>query len=826
MTDFLKSRSIIPPSGLLDSLIALVGEQPGYEEVRVGKNFVGPAGQELDRGLHKAGIVRSDCYITNVFKDLNYPLAHYINLKLKHPLTEDGAAYVQVLKEELSKTSANIIVAIGGVALYALTGRKGIHKWRGSVIESTLLPGRKVIPVIHPATVIPPKNVYLNKHLISYDLRHALAESKFPEIRTKERRIRIKPTFMEVKSYLNLCRERGLRGNIIDIDIEVVNEELNCISFALSPTDAMSIPFVDGNGDYFTLEQEADIMLDIAAIFEDERIIKRGQNFIFDLQWLLRKYRVITKGEVHCTMIAQKISLPDYPVGLDFICTMHTDIPYYKADGKKWLKIGGPYETFWIYNGTDSISTSEAHPNQILDLERQGNLPTYERQRKLIYPLMYMGERGIRADTEGMIKAGREMDYQIKETLQMIHDAVGYEINPNSPQQLMQYFYTEKKIKPYTKRSGNKWVQTTDVNAMKRIARRGYGEAKLILNYRRLTKRKSVYLNIGKVDNDGRYRSDYKPVGAKTGRLASAENIFGTGGNQQNWPHDLLRYLLADEGYIIYSPDLSQIENRIVAYVGKVLAMIEAFETGQDVHKLTAALIFGKKIEDVTTEDNTCEIGDGTHSERFWGKKSNHALNYDEGYKRFSLDLEIPETEGKWMWNRYHSVYPEVRNGYQALVRSMLAENRTVTNLFDRNRLFLGKMDNQLHKDAYAQIPQSTTADKINEQGINYIYYNPSKFSLVELLTQIHDSLPYQLPLSAPWKEHARILWDLKESLEIPLTWRDREFVVPVDVTIGFNMCKEDGIELKHKDFPSSPDKLALKLKEVHDELNRSTTNN
>jgi DNA polymerase I len=110
-----------------------------------------------------------------------------------------------------------------------------------------------------------------------------------------------------------------------------------------------------------------------------------------------------------------------------------------------------------------------------------------------------------------------------------------------------------------------------------------------MLDIRSLSKRISTYLNIGKVDIDGRYRSSYKPVGAETGRLSSGETIFGTGGNQQNWPHDLLRFFFFDEGYIGYSIDLSQIENRIVAYVGGVLSQIEAFEQGIDLHRLTAS---------------------------------------------------------------------------------------------------------------------------------------------------------------------------------------------------------------------------------------------
>ena len=139
--------------------------------------------------------------------------------------------------------------------------------------------------------------------------------------------------------------------------------------------------------------------------------------------------------------------------------------------------------------------------------------------------------------------------------------------------------------------------------------------------------------------------------------------------NLQNWPHSMLRYLIADEGHIYYSFDLSQFENRIVAYVGNIKQMIEAFETGIDVHSLTAALIFGKPINEVSRKDGSCPLGDGQHSERFWGKKANHGLNYDLGYKSFALYYELPEREAKAIVERYHQAYPGVRQTFHAEVR-------------------------------------------------------------------------------------------------------------------------------------------------------------
>lgn len=819
------NKHIVPPKGPKDAKIALVAEQPGRSEVSRPHRgpLTGPAGRELDDRFHTADIIRGEVYLTNVIKDLDKPLKAYIDISRGGPkVSKEGRMYIECLEEELSQVKSNVIIAMGNVALFALCSRIGITNWRGSVIESTLLPGRKVVPTIHTSTVIPPKNVHLNKHLISLDLKRAKAESRYPEIRRKPRKIIVEPSYHHMRSFLKRCYDIGKRGIIIDYDIEVVNEELSCISFANSPEEGMSIPFFCSSGDYLTVEQEAEIMLDIAAILEDPSIPKRGQNNFFDAWFDLRKYGIRLAGDFHDTMIAQKILFPDYRVRLEFITTMYTDIPFYKADGKKWMKVGGPWKGFWEYNVRDSLATAEAHPKQVYDLQRQGNIETYDRQRKLVYPLLYMSEHGIKVDVEGMMQEKDRNERNISETEQKLWDMTGYQINYNSSPQMQHYFYELKGHKPYTKKnSKGQWVPTVDETALKRLSRKGFKEARLITELRSLKKRGSTYLDINKVDKDGRFRSNYNAAGTKTGRLASSETIFDTGGNQQNWPHDLLRYLTADEGYILYSPDLSQIENRIVAYVGRIIQMIEAFESGRDVHRLTASLIFNKPYDMISSEEGSCSLGDGRHSERDWGKKANHALNYDYGYKNFSLKFEISETQGKWVVARYHRVYPGVRDNYQALVRAQLSKDRTVTNLFGRKRLFLGRWGDELFKDAYAQIPQSTTADKINEQGLNYTYYNQHWFRELELLTQIHDSMPFQLPISLPWDKHAEMIIRLKSSLETPLVWHDREFVVPVDVTMGLNMCKDDGVELKHKDFPPSVAALAEKLKTSYEKLRR-----
>jgi len=832
-------HTYVTPSGDPSAKLGIVGEQPGHQEVRARppRPFIGPAGQGLDECLAMTKIQRRELYITNVIKDLDAPLAHYINLDTrgKWTISADGYDYINELGVELRKLNLNIVVAMGNIALLALTNRVGITKWRGSILDSTLVPGLKVIGTFHPSTFIPPKFKFLNKPIVCEDLMRAKYESQFKEIKRISRQIYIRPDFNQTINTLRNCYRLGKLGQIIGFDIEVINKEVDCIGVSWSPTDSICIPFRSSEGDYFIIEEELAIMRAIAYIIQDESIQKAGASFIFDTQFLFHKYGIQPRGSLHCTQIAQKISYPDFPAGLNAVTTMYTDIPYYKLDGKQWIKKGlGTWEQWWNYNGLDALAPVETIPKQLETLKKQHNEATYERQRKLIKPLLYMGERGIRVDVSEMMDYEIEQSKILNEKSAEIKDIVGRDINLNSPKQLMDYFYKELGNKPYKKKNGTgQYNDSIDVDALKRLVRQGGSAseaARIMLDIRSLSKRISTYLNIGKVDKDGRYRSSYKPVGAETGRLSSGETIFGTGGNQQNWPHDLLRFFLFDEGYIGYSFDLSQIENRIVAYTGGVLAQIDAFEQGIDLHTLTASIIFRKPYDQISKVDGSSTLGDGRQSERYWGKKLNHGTNYDESYKKVALINELPEAEAKQLMEEVHRGYPQIRNGYHTMIQDMLKSSRTVTNLFGRTRLFLGPIYEsypntpryactETFRQAYAHFAQSTCADKVNEQGIEYIYYNQNLFKPIELLAQIHDSIVFQIPLTVKWTEQAKMLLLIKQSLETPLIWHDREIPTPVDLAIGFNLYKEQMIELKSKDIPSNEEKLAERLHFIYNKL-------
>ncbi len=798
------SPTFVPPSGSMGSSICFVGSQPNVQEIRQSprKPFTSQAGLELVNCMSSNDLARSECYFTYVIKTLDMPVHKSISINAKkalitiHPSAEP---HIEMLKQELENCSANIIIAVGDVALAILCDRIGITKWRGSVIESTLLPGRKVIPMLSPATVVPPLNQYKNRFIIIRDLERAIKQSAFPEIREHPMKLLIEPTMQTIIEFLLVCLEKGKLGAIICLDIEVIGE-IDCISFAYDEYNCICIPFTGKAGDYMLQRQEIEVWKFIAAILEHPKVTICGQNIIFDLAFIFRKTGIAANGPVLCTMVAQKMLYPDYNVGLDFITSVYTSLPYYKADGKQWIKHGtGSRHQWWNYNARDSIACAIAMPKQLKDLDEMGNLPTYYSKMKITLPLMYMMERGIKVDTAGLLWERNKTISRINELHEEIWGIVGYEINTNSPKQLANYFYVELKQKPYQKRTPKGWVPTTDELALKRLSRKGFTVASLLLEIRGLSKRLGTYLNLDKLSADSRVRCQYKPHGAKTGRLASSGDIFGEGLNQQNWPHDLLSYLVPDEGYIFYSFDLSQIENRIVAYVGRVIQMISAFESSIDLHRKTASLLFSIKIDEVSSDEGSSPFS-AKRSQRDDGKRCNHSLNYDFGYKSFALRFEMPERDAKWIVNRYHEIYPEVRSVYHAMVKRQLSETRTLTNLLGRRRVFLDRWGDQLFKDAYAHIPQSTVADKM-DQVITYIYGNQDLFSPLELLIQIHDSIGFQIPLSLPFSQHAKILHAIHKFMCKPLEWHGRKFTVPTDLTVGLNLNKHDSLELKHKDI-------------------------
>jgi len=418
------------------------------------------------------------------------------------------------------------------------------------------------------------------------------------------------------------------------------------------------------------------------------------------------------------------------------------------------------------------------------------NFETYTVHCDLIQPLLYMGERGMRVDAEAMAIYSRLLKEENQQFQEQLNTIVGKELNINSPKQMKDYFYVEKGVKPYTDR--NTGAATVNAETLIRLGRRGFKEASIIRQMRHNNKMIGSYLEVT-LGEDGRLRSLFNPAGAESGRISSSKTIFGEGLNSQTIPGSLRKYLLADKGYILYVLDKAQAENRVVAYIAPEQNMIDAFEREIDVHKRTAGFIFGKPEDEISDEPYSSNLSGSEKSERDIGKQANHALNYGLGYRKFAIRMEISEADAKSIIDRYFSGYPGVRL-YQNWVFEQARKTRTLINPFGRAYEFLDRIDS----GTYYFIPQSTVADLINRWGLLYIWHERNTdFAGLELLNQVHDSVVYQIPISLGWEEHLRMNSLICQSLNQTLEFRGREFSIPTDVSMGFNLFKEDMIKLK-----------------------------
>jgi uracil-DNA glycosylase family 4 len=800
--------------GSLDAKIAWIGEAPGVIEAKEGRPFSpnAPAGKLMTELMHSVGLARSDIYLTNIIKERpgkskfdprQDDLTPWFRVSSQGKVTVTPAFvyYRDLLIGELESVKANVFVPAGNISLYALTGLTAITKRRGSILEGNLWPGMKVIPTIHPAAALPHKNP-LFKYFIKADLKRILEESKSPVISLPSRRLRILPRYEDICLYLTDCKSKQR----IAVDIEVLNEEISHVAIAQASDDAISISFTAQGEAFLTPPQEANVWKLIAELMEDPGITKENQNIAFDAAFMFRKLGIVVRN-MEDTMIQMGILFPDFPKSLGFITSLYTREPYYKDERKKQSKLFDEAK-FSIYNAKDGAVVREIFPKLETELKRQGNEETYNWQKRMIGPCVYMQERGMKVDVEGLQKANKEADEKLIKLEADIQKAVGHSFNPRSSTQVMDYFYKEMKIDPYTK----KGKPTADQNAIKRLARRGYPVAVMMRGYRKLHKFKTSYLEMV-IGKDDRIHSAMNPIGTTTGRLSASKDILGEGGNVQTLPKMFYPFVIADENCIMYHLDISQGENRIVANIAPEPLMKEAFDTGRDVHKQTASLIFNIPFDQVSDEEGSSQMGNGEHSQRFWGKKSNHAFNYGEGSAKFSLDCDLSVKDGEFIYLRYHQMYPGVRQYWSWVVESCRKNGRMLTNLFGRKRLFLGDWHEEMFKDLYAFIPQSTIADKVNRQGVIPIYEDQDNFKCIDLLNQIHDAILFQIPLSYSWIDHAEALLKLINLITTPLKWHSSEFILPVDLKMGTNLADMTGVK-----YESEVGELARQLSDLHRE--------
>lgn len=354
------------------SKIMFVGEAPGQQEDFFSRPFVGSSGAEFANMLFEAGLVpdppplfASPLELINFWQQHNIALSNVImdrpdnndfgllccgvkeakdgynltSLRESFPDTAWPHSYtwgkvrngkylkpehlweLDRLAKDIAQVEPNLIVALGGVAAWALTGISTITKIRGTVFET---PFGKVLPTFHPAYIL---RVWQDRPIALADLMKAKAMSEYPEIRRPAREIWIHPTIEDLYSF----KEKYLVGPRLFFDIETAKEMITCVGFACSSRAALVVPFVCKENPGYSYYSKSDEILAWKFVKEllESPMPKCGQNGLYDLQYLLDMH-IQVRNYSDDTMLLQHALQPELPKGLGFLGSIYTEEPAWK----------------------------------------------------------------------------------------------------------------------------------------------------------------------------------------------------------------------------------------------------------------------------------------------------------------------------------------------------------------------------------------------------------------------------------------------------------------------------------------------------------------
>lgn len=358
----------------------LLGEAMGKMEAQYGAPFVSTAGIELLSLLRDAGLLEwtatdtdylraywnssgdpnlrdSACidaiwqchpefYRANVFNahppanDLTYfcggkreGIPGYPALiKSKFCLMEH-AHELDRLANEIDEVDPNLIVCLGNTALWALAGRTGVSKLRGTTILSThCIEGFKLLPTYHPSAVL---REWSNRSTTVIDLMKAGRQNAFPELRRPPCEIWIEPALADMETFY----EQFIRScRILSVDIETSGNQITCVGLAPSVDRALVVPFFDerraGRSYWPDVASERSAWAYLRGILEDPAIPKLFQNGVYDIAFLARSMGILVRGAAHDTMLLHHALQPESLKGLAFLGSVYTDHGPWKVERK------------------------------------------------------------------------------------------------------------------------------------------------------------------------------------------------------------------------------------------------------------------------------------------------------------------------------------------------------------------------------------------------------------------------------------------------------------------------------------------------------------
>ena len=553
------------------------------------------------------------------------------------------------------------------------------------------------------------------------------------------------------------------------------------ISLAVEAGEAAYIPF---GHDYLGAPQQLprEMVLEaIKPILEDPKIKKVGQNLKYDTS-VLAQHGIDLKGIAYDTMLESYVinsvatrhdmdSLAQHY--LDVETTSFTEIAGKGASQLTFNQIA--LEQAGPYAAEDADITLRLH--QALWPQVKAELPLKTLFEEIELPLIKVLSRiertGALVDDTLLFQQSQELAERLAELETQAWELAGQQFNLASPKQLAEILFTKLEI-PVLKKTA-KGAPSTKEEVLQELAL-DYPLPKVLLEHRGLAKLKSTYTDKLPVminPTTRRIHTSYHQAGTATGRLSSSDP------NLQNIPirtaegRRVRQAFIAPEGHRLIAADYSQIELRIMAHLSGDQNLLKAFEQGQDVHRATAAEVFGVNLAQVTID------------QRRSAKAINFGLIYGMSAFGLAKQLNIGRKQAAEYIELYFQRYPGVQD-YMNQVRHSAAEKGYVETHFGR-RLYLPEINsrNGMRRQAAERTAinapmQGTAADIIKLAMINVDNWLRNQKLKSRMIMQVHDELVLEVPES----EHQQVIIGIKECMENAASLQVK---LVVDVGVGDN---------------------------------------
>jgi uracil-DNA glycosylase family 4 len=818
------SDHYVPGVGPLEPDLMIVGEAPGKQEDLAKIPFVGPAGELLTDALHKAGMPRAACYITNVCKhrppNNNFKHLHLIGVDL-----EEQIKYLW--EHEIHARRPKCILAVGNEALKAITVYDGISNYRGSILLAR--DGvTKVVPCIHPAALFAHKTWgddgedeeqsggldYVWLKLIEHDIARAVEESKTRTLQLPLRDIVVARNSLDVSRYFSQYRESSDAA----VDIESINCIPVCIGFAFNRHHAISIPLLHRIGKHeITAMGYYDLMECWREVDRQlRRITAIGQNFKYDeFKLNLCGFRIPNvKSDI---IIKTRVVFPELPKkSLAMSASVWTRQPYYKDEGKEFKLGKSPINQLLEYNAMDCLVTKEIDEEQELDLiamEEKYKVPArsyfYDYHMKKHKFYLKMENNGFRVDHARQRELKQKYTFLQDGVHSRLVGLVGHDINVASYPQLFQLLYKEMKFK-LLKRN-----PTSEDSIVRLLGNHAKTKEKkeiltLILEEKRIRTQKSRYINF-KPDYDDRCKCSFNIIATETCRSSTSSlkkplrpgNFggipFHTISKHGRLAKDIRSMFIPDEGMVFVQVDASQCQARIVAVLSEDWELLQAFDT-IDIHRRTAGLIFGY-TKDLILSQGVVKYVDEMDKEdpmRFCGKKVRHAGNFRMGpgrfmqelntdAQKFDIQMHVSQWKAGQMLETFHYASPKLKNVFWRDIEECIVNTRVLIDPFGGVRVFNGRLDESTFKEGYANIPQRTEAHLVQQAALAVEEELAGDVEHM-WISENHDSLTMQVPANN-WEPYAKLL---KKHMQQPIDFatycsikRNYVLTIPADIEIS-----------------------------------------